>query len=86
MQIGTIFAIVTRAPPNGCGRLAVPGPSRNPRESITEDVTARPAGLRRPVTGRAIFSKRRQRVRFRLKLARRLLALRQFPRGLRRNA
>jgi hypothetical protein len=52
MQIGKLFANFTCAPPDCSGRLSrFAGPSRNPRESITEEVAMRPRGLRRPLVG-----------------------------------
>jgi hypothetical protein len=52
MQIGKSFAIFTCVPRDGCCRLSrFAGPSRNPRESITEEGTTRPGGLRRHLRG-----------------------------------
>jgi hypothetical protein len=56
MQIGTIFASFTRAPPDCSGLLSrFARPSRNPRESITEEAAMRPGGLRRPFVGSFSF-------------------------------
>jgi hypothetical protein len=48
MQIDKTFVIFTCAPRIDVVGYRLPLPSRNPRESIAEEVTTRPGGLRRP--------------------------------------